>query len=87
MGPYLRGAFRRWTWDTRTIETELVELEKQYWQAIKDKDADAAMRLTDDPCIVTEAQAWDAPTAATASRLPVSLPPIPRPTLRTLNTP
>ena len=39
-----------------TIEQELLELEKQYWQAIKDKDVDAAMRLSDDPCIVTGAQ-------------------------------
>lgn len=38
------------------IEKELLGLEKQYWQAIKDKDADAVMRLTDDPCIVAGAQ-------------------------------
>jgi uncharacterized protein (TIGR02246 family) len=41
---------------TRTIEAELLDLEKRYWQAIKDKDVDAAMRLTDEPCIVTGAQ-------------------------------
>ncbi len=41
---------------TKSVETELLELEKQYWQAIKDKDAEAAMRLTDDPCIITGAQ-------------------------------
>jgi ketosteroid isomerase-like protein len=34
----------------------LLDLEKQYWRAIKNKDADAAMRLTDDPCIVVGAQ-------------------------------
>jgi ketosteroid isomerase-like protein len=39
-----------------SVEQELIELEKQYWQAIKNKDADAAMRLSDDPCIVTGAQ-------------------------------
>jgi uncharacterized protein (TIGR02246 family) len=38
------------------IEQELIALEKQYWQAIKDKDAETAMRLSDDPCIVTGAQ-------------------------------
>src|SRR5688572_3517104 len=38
------------------IEKELVQLEKQYWQAMKEKDVDTAMRLTDDPCIVTGAQ-------------------------------
>lgn len=39
-----------------TIEAQLLDLEKQYWQAIKDRDVQAAMRLTDDPCIVTGAQ-------------------------------
>ena len=38
------------------VEQELLGLERQYWQAIKDKDGEAAMRLTDDPCIVTGAQ-------------------------------
>jgi uncharacterized protein (TIGR02246 family) len=41
---------------TKPIEQELLDLEKQYWQAIKDKDADAATLLTDDPCILTGAQ-------------------------------
>jgi ketosteroid isomerase-like protein len=41
---------------TKTIEAELLELENQYWQALKDTDVDAAMRLTDDPCIITGAQ-------------------------------
>jgi ketosteroid isomerase-like protein len=35
---------------------DLLELEKEYWQAIKDKDADAVTRLTDDSCVVTGAQ-------------------------------
>jgi hypothetical protein len=41
---------------TTTIEAELLDLEKRYWQALKDQDVDAAMRLTDEPCIVTGAQ-------------------------------
>jgi Domain of unknown function (DUF4440) len=41
---------------TGTVEQELVQLERQYWQAIKEKDIDAIMRLTDNPCIVTGAQ-------------------------------
>jgi hypothetical protein len=41
---------------TQAVEKELLKLEKQYWQAIKDRDVDTAMRLTDDPCIVTGAQ-------------------------------
>jgi uncharacterized protein (TIGR02246 family) len=42
--------------DKQAIRTELMELENQFWQALKDKDVDAAMRLTNDPCIITGAQ-------------------------------
>lgn len=38
---------------SKAVEQELLALEKRYWQAIKDKDADTAMRLSDDPCLVT----------------------------------
>jgi len=38
------------------LTNELLDLETQYWQAVKDKDIDTAMRLTDDECIVTGAQ-------------------------------
>lgn len=38
------------------LERELLDLERQYWQAIKDQDVDAAMRLTHEPCVVTGAQ-------------------------------
>jgi uncharacterized protein (TIGR02246 family) len=38
------------------LAKELLDLENQYWQAIKEKDADTAMRLTDEECIVTGAQ-------------------------------
>jgi ketosteroid isomerase-like protein len=38
------------------VEQELVALEKQYWQAIKERNVDAALRLTDDPCLVADAQ-------------------------------
>ncbi|MDQ6769449.1 MAG: nuclear transport factor 2 family protein [Gemmatimonadota bacterium] len=41
---------------TATIEKELVDMERQYWQAIRDKDVKAAMALTDDKCIVAGAQ-------------------------------
>jgi uncharacterized protein (TIGR02246 family) len=41
---------------TRATESELIDLERQYWQAIKDRNADTAMRLTDDRCIITGAQ-------------------------------
>ena len=41
---------------SKAIEQELLELEKQFWRAIKDKNADAAARLSDDPCLITGAQ-------------------------------
>jgi hypothetical protein len=41
---------------TAAVTEELLGLERQYWQAIKAKDVEAAMRLTDDPCIVTGSQ-------------------------------
>lgn len=45
-----------------TIEKELLDLEKQYWQALKDRNVDTIVRLTDEPCIVAGAQgvgSWD----------------------------
>jgi hypothetical protein len=41
---------------TTSLKSELIGLEKQYWQALKDRDVDAALALTDDPCVVTGAQ-------------------------------
>jgi len=38
------------------IDNELLTLEKQYWDAIKSKDASTAARLTDDPCVVVGPQ-------------------------------
>jgi hypothetical protein len=35
---------------------ELLDLENEYWQAMKDGDVEAAMRLTDTPCIVSGPQ-------------------------------
>jgi uncharacterized protein (TIGR02246 family) len=39
-----------------TAEKELLELEKKYWQAMKDKDVDTVMRLTDEPCTIAGPQ-------------------------------
>lgn len=39
-----------------TIENELLALERRYWQALKAKDLETALSLTDDPCIVVGAQ-------------------------------
>jgi ketosteroid isomerase-like protein len=38
------------------LENELLELETRFWNAMKEKDVEAAVRLADDPCIVTGAQ-------------------------------
>jgi hypothetical protein len=39
-----------------TIETELLKLEKQYWQALKARDEDAVVKLTDFPCLIAGAR-------------------------------
>jgi ketosteroid isomerase-like protein len=41
---------------TTAIANELIGLEKQYWQAIQDRDAATVMRLSDEQCIVAGAQ-------------------------------
>jgi ketosteroid isomerase-like protein len=41
---------------TKTIEKDLIALEKRFWQAIKDGDVDAAVDLADDDCIVAGPQ-------------------------------
>jgi uncharacterized protein (TIGR02246 family) len=38
------------------VEQELAHVERAYWQAIKDRDVDAMLRLTDESCIVAGAQ-------------------------------
>jgi ketosteroid isomerase-like protein len=39
-----------------SIEQHLLDLEREYWHAIQARDVEAAMRLTDDSCIVAGAQ-------------------------------
>jgi ketosteroid isomerase-like protein len=39
-----------------TTEQQLVELEKTYWDAMVSKDADTAVRMSDDPCFIAGAQ-------------------------------
>jgi hypothetical protein len=39
-----------------TVENQLLDLERAYWQALKDGDHEAALRLTDDPCLLAGAQ-------------------------------
>jgi ketosteroid isomerase-like protein len=38
------------------VEKEVLDMERQYWQAMQDQDAGAVERLTDDTCIVAGAQ-------------------------------
>jgi len=40
----------------RTVESELVDLERMYWTAIQEKDAVVALQLSHDRCVVTGAQ-------------------------------
>jgi hypothetical protein len=51
----------------RDTTRELIELERRFWDAMRNKDAGAASRLTDESCIVVGAQgvsAVDPPTMA-----------------------
>lgn len=38
------------------LKKELIGLEEQYWNAIRDKDAATATTLSDDPCVIVGAQ-------------------------------
>ena len=38
-----------------TIDQDLLEREKRYWQAMKDRDVDTALKLTNDPCLIAGA--------------------------------
>ena len=38
---------------TKSTENEILQLEKQYWQGLKDKDIDSCERLTDFPCLIS----------------------------------
>jgi hypothetical protein len=37
------------------VEKQFLDLERQYWQALQDRDDETALRLSDDPCIVSGA--------------------------------
>lgn len=43
------------TIERKTVGTELLNLEKRYWQAIKEKDVDATLGMTEFPCLVAGA--------------------------------
>jgi uncharacterized protein (TIGR02246 family) len=54
---------------TTSTDAELIELERRYWQAIQDGDAEAAARMTADPCVVAGAQGVAALDHATFKRM------------------
>lgn len=42
------------------VSDELMDLEKQYWDAIKNRDAKTATALSDDPCVISGPQGYGA---------------------------
>jgi hypothetical protein len=54
---------------TNAHEQELVEVERRFWNAMKEKDASTASELTDDQCVVVGAQGVSAIDAKTMAKL------------------
>jgi hypothetical protein len=40
---------------SNTIETEILDLERRYWQAMRERDVRTAMALTEFPCLIAGA--------------------------------
>jgi hypothetical protein len=55
--------------ERKTQGKELLELERKFWEAMKDKDATAASSMTDDQCIVVGAQGVSAIDPKTMGRM------------------
>jgi hypothetical protein len=43
---------------TQTVTDEIFNLEKKYWQAMKDKDVDTMLSLSDETCLIAGAQGF-----------------------------
>ena len=54
---------------TNAHEQELVEVERRFWNAMKEKDASTASELTDDQCVVVGAQGVSAIDAQTMGKM------------------
>ena len=54
---------------TNAHEQELVEVERRFWNAMKEKDASTASGLTDDQCIVVGAQGVSTIDAMTMGKM------------------
>jgi ketosteroid isomerase-like protein len=52
-----------------TLKKELLTLEEQFWDAMKEGDVDAALQLTSDPCIVTGPQGVSSVDKATFAKM------------------
>ena len=52
-----------------THEQELVDVERRFWNAMKEKDAAAASAMTDDQCVIVGAQGGSAIDAKTMAKL------------------
>jgi uncharacterized protein (TIGR02246 family) len=44
----------------QTTEKEILDLEKKFWEAIKNTDKETVMRLSDDDCLLTGSQGFGA---------------------------
>jgi hypothetical protein len=53
----------------KDIKNEILNLEKRFWKSMVDKDVDAALKLTADPCIVTGAQGVSAIDKGTFTKM------------------
>jgi uncharacterized protein (TIGR02246 family) len=54
---------------TNTHEQELIDVERRFWNAMQEKDAEAASSLTDDQCVIVGAQGVSAIDANTMAKL------------------
>jgi hypothetical protein len=58
------------------VEYDLLDLEIEYWQAVRDKSADAALRMTDEGCLTAGASGvrrLDTQSLATMAKAPYTL--------------
>jgi hypothetical protein len=56
---------------TQSGERELLEIERTFWDAMKEKDGERTARMTDDDCIIVGAQGVSALDPSTMERLTV----------------
>jgi uncharacterized protein (TIGR02246 family) len=54
---------------TNAHEQELMDVERRFWNAMQEKDAAAASKLTDDQCVIVGAQGVSAIDAKTMAKL------------------